>query len=63
MSFVSQAALDAGIVEKYGLERQVVAVKHTRKIGKADMKRNDATPKRNRPRSFPWLSGISFSDS
>jgi urease subunit alpha len=45
MSFVSQASLDAGIVEKYGLQREVVAVKNTRKIGKADMKRNDATPK------------------
>jgi urease subunit alpha len=44
MSFVSQASLDAGIVERYGLEREVVAVKHTRTIGKADMKRNDATP-------------------
>jgi urease gamma subunit len=44
MTFVSQASPDAGIVEKYGLEREVVAVKNTRNIGKADMRRNDATP-------------------
>ena len=30
---------------KYGLEREVVAVKGCRKIGKKDMRRNEATPK------------------
>jgi urease subunit alpha len=44
LTFVSQASLDDGIVERYGLRREVVAVKHTRTIGKKDMKRNDATP-------------------
>jgi urease subunit alpha len=44
INFVSQASLDEGIVEKYGLRRDVAAVKHTRDIGKKDMKRNDATP-------------------
>jgi len=44
LTFVSQASLDAGIVEEYGLRREVVAVRDTRDIGKKDMKRNDATP-------------------
>ncbi len=44
MSFVSKAAIEKGIVERYGLERQVVAVEHCRDIGKKDMKRNEATP-------------------
>jgi urease subunit alpha len=45
ISFVSQAALDKGIACKYGLERELVAVKGCRKIGKKDMRRNEATPK------------------
>ncbi len=44
LSFVSQAALDDGVVEKYGLQREVVAVEGCREIGKKDMKRNEATP-------------------
>jgi urease subunit alpha len=44
MSFVSKAALDLGIAEKFGLQREVVAVNNCRKIGKKDMKRNEATP-------------------
>ena len=44
-NFVSQASLDAGIVEKYGLQREVVAVSGCRTVGKKDMKRNEATPK------------------
>ena len=44
ISFVSQAAVDKGVAEKYGLERMVVAVENCRKIGKKDMKRNEATP-------------------
>ncbi|MDX2038435.1 MAG: urease subunit alpha [Isosphaeraceae bacterium] len=44
MSFVSQASLDAGIVERYGLQREVVAVEGCRTVGKKDMKRNEATP-------------------
>jgi urease subunit alpha len=44
LTFVSQASLDAGIVERYGLQREVVAVKNCRTIGKKDLKRNDATP-------------------
>jgi urease subunit alpha len=45
MTFVSKAALEDGIVERYGLQRDVEAVKNTREIGKKDMKRNDAAPK------------------
>ncbi len=44
LSFVSKASLNAGIVERYGLQREVVAVEHCRDIGKKDMRRNEATP-------------------
>jgi urease subunit alpha len=44
-SFVSKAALDAGVVERYGLRRQVVPVENCRSIGKKDMKNNSAMPK------------------
>lgn len=45
LSFVSKAGLDKGIGEKYGLQRELVAVEGCRTIGKKDMKRNEATPK------------------
>src|SRR4029079_10437909 len=44
-TFVSKAALDDGIVERYGLQREVVAVQDCRAITKKDMKNNDATPR------------------
>jgi urease subunit alpha len=44
-SFVSKASLEAGIVERYGLKRQVVPVENCRSIGKKDMQNNDAMPK------------------
>ncbi len=44
LTFVSRVALEEGVVERYGLERQVVAVRDCRGIGKKDLKRNDATP-------------------
>ena len=44
VSFVSQAAQDAGIAETLGLQKQTVAVRNTRNIGKADMVLNDALP-------------------
>src|SRR6266704_786900 len=44
LTFVSKAALDAKMPERYGLERPVVAVENCRKIGKRDMIHNDATP-------------------
>jgi len=42
--FVSQAALDRNIGEKLGVEKQLVAVENTRKLGKKDMVHNSATP-------------------
>src|SRR5262245_5287548 len=44
LSFVSKASVKNGIAERYGLQREVVAVENCRKIGKKDMKRNEATP-------------------
>lgn len=43
-TFVSQAALDDGVKEKAGLERQVIAVKNCRSVTKHDLVRNSATP-------------------
>ena len=42
--FVSEAAVADGVRGKYGLAKQVMAVKGTRNIGKADLKLNDALP-------------------
>lgn len=44
ITFVSQAAADAGVPERLGLERWVEPVRDCRTIGKAQMVRNDATP-------------------
>ena len=44
LTFVSQAALDAGVPERLGLKRRAVAVKGTRTIGKSDMVLNDYAP-------------------
>ncbi|MEH6806466.1 urease subunit alpha [Rhodococcus erythropolis] len=44
VSFVSRAALDDGIKDRLGLERQVVAVEGTRTVTKRDLVRNSATP-------------------
>ncbi|OCQ91047.1 urease subunit alpha [Limnothrix sp. PR1529] len=44
LTFVSKAALKAGVPEKLGLRRQVVAVSGIRSIRKSDMKLNDAQP-------------------
>ena len=45
VTFVSQAAVDAGIASRYELQKDLVAVKGTRTITKRDMVRNSATPK------------------
>jgi urease subunit alpha len=45
VTFVSGAAHAAGIRERLRLQRHVIPVHNTRKIGKRDMVRNDATPK------------------
>ena len=44
LTFVSKAALKAGVPEKLGLQRQVVAVSGIRSIRKSNMKLNDAQP-------------------
>lgn len=43
-SFVSQAALDAGIKARLGLESELAAVRQVRGVRKKDMKLNDACP-------------------
>lgn len=43
-TFVSKAAADLGIKEKYGLKSNVYAVNHVRQLTKKDMVRNTATP-------------------
>jgi urease subunit alpha len=45
VTFVSKAALKNPAVRKLGLAKPLVAVKNTRKIGKRDMKKNDAMPR------------------
>jgi len=59
LTFVSKASLDAGIAERYGLQRGVVAVEGCRDIGKKDMKRNEATPEiRVDPDTYQvWVDG------
>jgi urease subunit alpha len=44
LTFVSQAALNAGVPERLGLKRRAVAVKNTRAITKRDMVLNDYLP-------------------
>lgn len=44
LTFVSQAAMDENVKEKYGLEKTVVPVKGCRNISKKDMVFNDRTP-------------------
>ena len=45
LTFISQAALSAGLPQQLGLRRRAVAVRNCRSIGKKDMVHNDATPK------------------
>ncbi len=45
VTFLSQAALSAGLPQKIGLRKRAVAVRSCRGIGKKDMVHNDATPK------------------
>jgi urease subunit alpha len=44
LTFVSQAALKAGIPQQLGLQKQAVAVSNTRNLSKLDLKLNDALP-------------------
>jgi len=43
-TFVSKAALDAGLAGSLGVGKELVAVRNTRGIGKASMIHNSATP-------------------
>jgi urease subunit alpha len=45
LTFVSQAAHDAGVAKKLDLNKRAAAVKNTRKIRKSDLPFNGATPK------------------
>ncbi|NDH53220.1 MAG: urease subunit alpha [Betaproteobacteria bacterium] len=45
ISFVSRAALDAGVGERYGLGKRLVAVQGIRGLRKADMVHNHYTPR------------------
>ncbi len=44
VTFVSKAALEDGVPERLGLRKTAYAVRNTRRIGKADMVHNAATP-------------------
>ncbi|WP_439814607.1 urease subunit alpha [Zavarzinia sp. CC-PAN008] len=44
VTFVSKIAFEDGLADRLGLLRQVIPVEGTRRIGKADMIHNDATP-------------------
>ncbi|WP_370205209.1 urease subunit alpha, partial [Pararhodobacter marinus] len=44
VTFVSQAAVDAGVAQALGLAKSVVPVRGCRGVSKSDMKLNDATP-------------------
>ncbi len=44
VTFVSPAALDAGLASSLGLRRRLAAITPTRAVGKADMVNNDALP-------------------
>jgi urease len=43
--WVSQASLDSGIVQSYGLKKRIEPVRNCRNVGKKDMKFNDTMPK------------------
>lgn len=45
VTFVSEASIKSGVVEKYGLKKRIEAVKGCRTIKKKDMKFNDTQPK------------------
>ena len=45
LAFVSQHSLDRGVAPGYGLAKRLAAVRDCRRIGKRDMKLNDAMPR------------------
>lgn len=59
--FVSQASIDLGVIDSYGIKKRVEAVKNCRNISKRDMKYNDTMPKmRVDPESYVSLTIRSF---
>jgi urease subunit alpha len=44
ITFVSQASVDNGIIEKYKLDKTIIPVKNCRNISKKNLIHNDATP-------------------
>ena len=44
VTFLSQAGIEHRIPEQLGLQKRIVAVRNCRRIGKRDLKLNDATP-------------------
>jgi urease subunit alpha len=59
LAFVAPAALEAGLAERLGLRRRLVAVGDTRRLGKADLPENTALPEiRVDPDTFRvWVDG------
>jgi urease subunit alpha len=59
MTFVSAAAAGSDVLDELGLESEVVAVRDTRRLSKADMPNNDALPEiRVEPDTFTvWVDG------
>jgi urease alpha subunit len=45
IAFVSQLCQQQGVAKSYGLTKRIEAVKGCRKVGKQDLKWNNATPK------------------
>lgn len=43
--FVSQASIEHGVVQTYGLRKRVEPVRGCRTVGKKDMRYNDAMPR------------------
>jgi urease len=43
--FVSQASIEHGVVQAYGLRKRLEPVKNCRGVGKKDMRYNDAMPR------------------
>jgi urease subunit alpha len=44
VTFASQAGIDLGIAESFGLSKLILPISNTRNIGKSAMKLNDYTP-------------------
>ncbi|MCA1219464.1 urease subunit alpha [Streptomyces sp. 8L] len=45
VTFVSEAAIEAGLPERLGLDKRFAAIRGTRAVTKADMRENDALPR------------------